>query len=63
VLTGRPAGLLGDIAFYSGKWDRVGRLDTNKCRLFMLTGECDCSCTVELSEETAAKIPGVRSPA
>lgn len=30
------------------------------CRLFMLTGEYDYSCTVELSEATAAKIPGVR---
>ena len=31
----------GDIAFYSGEWDareRVGRIDTNRCRLFMLTG-------------------------
>jgi pimeloyl-ACP methyl ester carboxylesterase len=53
----------GDIAFYSGEWDareRVGRIDTNRCPLFMLTGEYDYSCTVELSEATAAKIPGVR---
>ncbi|HEX4365488.1 MAG TPA: alpha/beta hydrolase [Rhodopila sp.] len=52
----------GDIAFYSGEWDgreRVGRIDTNRCRLFMLTGEYDYSCTIELSEATAAKIPGV----
>jgi len=52
----------GDIAFYSGDWDareRVGRIDTNRCRLFMLTGEYDYSCTVELSRATAAKIPGV----
>jgi pimeloyl-ACP methyl ester carboxylesterase len=52
----------GDIAFYSGDWDgreRVGRIDTNRCRLFMLTGEYDYSCTIELSEATAAKIPGV----
>jgi pimeloyl-ACP methyl ester carboxylesterase len=26
--------------------------------LFMLTGEYDYSCTVEMSEATAAKIPG-----
>jgi pimeloyl-ACP methyl ester carboxylesterase len=53
----------GDIAFYSGDWDgreRVGRIDTNRCRLFMLTGEYDYSCTVELSQATAAKIPGVK---
>jgi pimeloyl-ACP methyl ester carboxylesterase len=51
----------GDIAFYSGDWDareRVGRIDTRRCRLFMLTGEYDYSCTVELSAATAAKIPG-----
>jgi len=60
---GGPAVFFGDIAFYSGDWDareRVGRIDTNRCRLFMLTGEYDYSCTVELSEATAAKIPGVR---
>jgi pimeloyl-ACP methyl ester carboxylesterase len=59
---GGPAVFYGDIAFYSGDWDareRVGRIDTNRCRLFMLTGEYDYSCTVELSRATAAKIPGV----
>jgi pimeloyl-ACP methyl ester carboxylesterase len=60
---GGPQVFFGDIAFYSGEWDareRVGRIDTNRCRLFMLTGEYDYSCTVELSEATAAKIPGVK---
>jgi pimeloyl-ACP methyl ester carboxylesterase len=60
---GGPAVFFGDIAFYSGDWDareRVGRIDTNRCPLFMLTGEYDYSCTVEMSEATAAKIPGVR---
>ena len=58
---GGPAVFYGDIAFYSGEWDareRVGRIDTNRCRLFMLTGEYDYSCTVEMSAATAAKIPG-----
>jgi pimeloyl-ACP methyl ester carboxylesterase len=57
-----PLVFYGDIAFYSGDWDardRVGRIDTSRCPLFMLTGEYDYSCTVELSEATAAKIPGV----
>ena len=57
-----PSVFYGDIAFYSGDWDardRVGRIDTSRCPLFMLTGEYDYSCTVELSEATAAKIPGV----
>ncbi|HVY15870.1 MAG TPA: alpha/beta hydrolase [Rhodopila sp.] len=60
---GGPAVFFGDIAFYSGDWDmrdRVGRIDTNRVPLFMLTGEYDYSCTVEMSEATAAKIPGVR---
>jgi pimeloyl-ACP methyl ester carboxylesterase len=59
---GGPAVFFGDIAFYSGDWDardRVGKIDTNRCRLFMLTGEYDYSCTVEASQATAAKIPGV----
>ena len=60
---GGPSVFFGDIAFYSGEWDatqRVGRIDTNLCRLFMLTGEYDYSCTVEMSQATAAKIPGAR---
>lgn len=59
---GGPAVFYGDIAFYSGDWDgreRVGKIDTNRCRLFMLTGEYDYSCTVELSRATAEKIQGV----
>jgi pimeloyl-ACP methyl ester carboxylesterase len=58
---GGPAVFYGDIAFYSGDWDarkRVGRIDTSQCRLFMLTGEYDYSCTSEMSAATAAKIPG-----
>jgi len=60
---GGPAVFFGDIEFYAGDWDardRVGRIDTNRCRLFMLTGEYDYSCTVEHSAATAAKIRGVR---
>ncbi len=60
---GGPAVFYGDIAFYSGDWDaseRVHRIDTNRCRLFMLTGEYDYSCTTEMSQATAAKIPGAR---
>lgn len=60
---GGPGVFRGDIHFYSGEWDareRVGRIDTAKCPLFMLTGEYDYSCTMEMSEATAAKIPGAR---
>ena len=58
---GGPGVFFGDIAFYSGEWDareRVGQIDTRRCPLFMLTGEYDYSCTVEMSAATAAKIPG-----
>jgi pimeloyl-ACP methyl ester carboxylesterase len=60
---GGPAVFFGDIEFYAGDWDareRVGRIDTNRCKLFMLTGEYDYSCTIEHSAATAAKIAGVR---
>jgi pimeloyl-ACP methyl ester carboxylesterase len=60
---GGPWVFYGDIAFYSGDWDaraRVARIDTNRCRLFMLAGEYGYSCTTEMSEATAAKIPGAR---
>ncbi len=60
---GGPAVFHGDIAFYSGDWDargRVARIDASRCPLFMLTGEYDYSCTVEMSQATAAKIPGSR---
>lgn len=52
-----------DIDFYAGDWDardRVHRIDTQRCTLFMLTGEYDYSCTVEHSAATAAKIAGAR---
>lgn len=51
----------GDIRFYGREWDareRVGRIDTGKCPVIMLTGEYDYSCTPEISRATAAKIPG-----
>jgi pimeloyl-ACP methyl ester carboxylesterase len=53
----------GDIAFYSGDWDareRVKRIDTSRCSVHLLTGEYDYSCTVEMSEATAARIRGAR---
>ncbi|OJY76339.1 MAG: hypothetical protein BGP12_01315 [Rhodospirillales bacterium 70-18] len=60
---GGPAVFFGDIHFYSGEWDargRVGRIDANRCPLFLMTGEYDYSCTMEMSEATAARIPGAR---
>lgn len=60
---GGPGIFWGDIHFYSGEWDardRVAQIDTARCPLFMLTGEYDYSCTAEMSEATARKIPGAR---
>lgn len=51
----------GDIDFYSGDWDgrsEVGSIDTRVCPVVMMTGEYDYSCTPEMSEATAARIPG-----
>ena len=60
---GGPGVFTGDIAFYAGEWDardRVARIDGARARLFMLTGEYDYSCTMEMSAATAAKIRGAR---
>ena len=60
---GGPGVFRGDIHFYAGDWDateRVHRIDTNRCPLVMMTGEYDYSCTAEMTEATASKIPGVR---
>ncbi|MEN5073175.1 alpha/beta hydrolase [Isoptericola cucumis] len=51
----------GDIDFYSGDWDgreKVGRIDTARCPVVMMTGDHDYSCTPEMSRATAARIPG-----
>ena len=52
----------GDVAFYSGEFrmSDLGKIDTNKCPVYMLTGEYDYSCTPEMSRLTAEKIPGAR---
>ena len=53
----------GDIDFFSGEWDgrdRVHTIDTKRCPVLLMTGENDYSCTTEMSEATAARIPGAR---
>lgn len=52
----------GDVAFYSGEFRlcNPGAIDTNKCPVYMLTGEYDYSCTPEMSRKTAESIPGAR---
>lgn len=58
-----PGVYAGDVHFYSRDWDGrgdIGRIDTNRCKVSLLTGEFDYSCTPAMSEEVAAAIPGAR---
>ncbi|BCJ85977.1 alpha/beta fold hydrolase [Effusibacillus dendaii] len=58
---GAPGVYYGDISFYSEDWnatDRVDKIDTGKCPVFMFTGEYDYSCSPEMSLKTAKQIPG-----
>jgi pimeloyl-ACP methyl ester carboxylesterase len=56
-----PGVYQGDIHFYSLDWDGradLQRIDTRRCRVALLTGEYDYSCTPEMTEAVAAAIPG-----
>lgn len=58
---GAPGVYYGDIYFYSEDWnasDRVSKINTQKCPVYMFTGEYDYSCTPEMSLSTANQIPG-----
>jgi pimeloyl-ACP methyl ester carboxylesterase len=58
-----PGVYQGDVHFYSLDWDAredLGRIDTNRCKVALLTGEYDYSCTPQMSEAVAAAIPGSR---
>lgn len=60
---GGPGIYRGDTYFYSVEWDlrgREGELDTNRCPVFLLTGEYDYACSPGESEATAEAIPGAR---
>jgi pimeloyl-ACP methyl ester carboxylesterase len=60
---GGPGVYQGDVHFYSLDWDAreaVKRIDTNRCKVALLTGEYDYSCTPAMSEAVAAAIPGSR---
>jgi pimeloyl-ACP methyl ester carboxylesterase len=56
-----PGVFKGDLYFYridGDLRDRVGKIDTSLCPLFLLTGEYDFSCTPEDTQRTARQIPG-----
>jgi pimeloyl-ACP methyl ester carboxylesterase len=58
-----PGVYQGDVHFYSLDWDAredLKRIDTNRCKVALLTGEYDYSCTPAMSEAVAAGIPGSR---
>jgi pimeloyl-ACP methyl ester carboxylesterase len=57
---GAPGVFLGDIAYFAGDHDLRGQahlIDTDRCPVFMLTGEYDFL-TAPLSEVAASEIPG-----
>ena len=56
-----PGVFKGDLYFYrvdADYRDRVGRIDAKLCRVYLMVGEYDYSCTPEDTERTGAKIPG-----
>jgi pimeloyl-ACP methyl ester carboxylesterase len=60
---GGPGVFKGDLYFYRADGDfrdRVERIDTSRCPLYLLTGEYDFSCTPEDTRLTADRIPGAR---
>jgi len=61
-MQGGPGVFKGDLYFYrvdADLRDRIGRIDTRRCPLFLLTGEYDFSCEPADTLRTAAQIPGV----
>jgi len=62
-MQGGPGVFRGDLHFYrvdGDLRDRVARIDTRRCPLYLLTGEYDFSCQPDDTLRTAAKIPGAR---
>lgn len=58
-----PGVYQGDVHFYSLDWDAredIKTIDTSRCRVALLTGEFDYSCTPAMSEQVAAAIKGSR---
>jgi pimeloyl-ACP methyl ester carboxylesterase len=58
-----PGVFKGDLYFYRGDSDfrdRVARIDTSRCPVYLLTGEYDFSCTPEDTQRTGGMIPGAK---
>jgi len=58
-----PGVYQGDVHFYSNEWDArddIKRINADRCKVALLTGEYDYSCTPAMSEAVAASIPGAK---
>jgi pimeloyl-ACP methyl ester carboxylesterase len=58
-----PGVYAGDVHFYSNDWDgrrALERIDTKRCKVSLLTGEYDYSCTPDMTRAVASAIPGSR---
>jgi pimeloyl-ACP methyl ester carboxylesterase len=58
-----PGVYAGDVHFYSVDWDgreAIKTIDTTICKVSLLTGEYDYSCTPDMTRQVAAVIPGSR---
>ena len=58
-----PGVYAGDVHFYSVDWDGredLKRIDTSVCKVSLLTGEYDYSCTPDMTRAAAGAIPGSR---
>ena len=62
-MQGGPGVFKGDLFFYKVDGDirdAVGGIDTNKCPLYLLTGEYDYSCPPEDTVAVADRVPGAK---
>jgi len=58
-----PGVYAGDVHFYSVDWDGrddLKKIDTSICKVSLLTGEFDYSCTPDMTRAAAKAIPGAR---
>jgi pimeloyl-ACP methyl ester carboxylesterase len=58
-----PGVYAGDVHFYSIDWDGredIKRIDTTLCKVSLLTGEYDYSCTPEMTRNVAHSVAGAR---
>ena len=63
-MQGGPGVFRGDLHFYKEEGDlrdRLSRIDTRVCPVWLLTGEYDYSCTPEATMEVAAAVPGSKA--